>query len=69
MRSFILQIFAIISIQALENPIPSRLLNPRDFNPHPYHHDGGKRLLIAVSDGEDLALEKRLYHLAERFAK
>lgn len=69
MRSFIiLLIFAIISIQALENPIPSMLLQPRDFNPHPYKVEP-KRFLIAVSDGEDLGLEQKFYRLAQRFGK
>ncbi|KAG5677218.1 hypothetical protein PVAND_006994 [Polypedilum vanderplanki] len=66
MRSLILQIFAIISIQALERPIPSMLLQPRDFNPHPFQEEA-KRFLIAVSDQEDLGLEQKLYHLTQRF--
>lgn len=69
MRSLILHFFAIISIQALENPIPSMLLQPKHFNPHPYQEEA-KRFVFAVSDGEDLGLEQKFYQeIAQRFRK
>jgi hypothetical protein len=69
MRSFMLQFCAIIAIQALENPVPSSLLKPRDFNPHPYQEEA-RRFVIAFTDGEDYALEKKLFQkLTARFRK
>ena len=69
MRMLILLFFAIISIQALENPIPSILLKPRDFNPHPYKEEA-KRFVLATPDGEDVSLERKFYEqLVERFRK
>lgn len=70
MRSLILQVFAIVSIQAFqENPIPSVLLKPRNFNPHPYEEEA-KRYILALSDVEDKGLERNFYQmLVERFQK
>lgn len=69
MRTLILQFFAIITIQALENPTPSVLLKPRNFNPHPYKEEA-KRFVLALSDGEDIGLERKFYQqLVERFRK
>jgi hypothetical protein len=39
MRIVFLEIIAISSIYAIEDPIPSSFLQPRDFNPHPYQED------------------------------
>lgn len=69
MRWLFLQLFAIITIQAQENPIPSVLLKPRNFNPHPYKEEA-KRYVLALSDGEDAGLERKFYQqLVERFRK
>jgi hypothetical protein len=69
MRSLVLQVCAIVSIQALENPIPSALLKPRNFNPHPFQEEA-KRYVLAISDSEDLGLERKIYNqLVERFLK
>jgi hypothetical protein len=69
MRSLILlMIFATIAIQALENPIPSSLLQPRNFNPHPYQEEA-KRFLIALSDDDLGDAEQKLYQLTERYRK
>lgn len=69
MRSLVLQLLAIISVRALENPIPSVLLRPRNFNPHPYQEEA-KRFILALSEGEDVGLERKFYQqLAERFRK
>lgn len=69
MRSLIFHLFAIVAIQALENPIPSSFLPPRDFNPHPYQEEA-RRFVIAYTDEENIGLEKKLLQkITARFRK
>lgn len=74
MRSVLLQIFAICSIQAIENPIPSSYLQPRDFNPHPYKGDARRFLVPTGPTGlpdefQGLGYEQKYHELTRRFQK
>lgn len=70
MRSLLLQIFAIYSIRALENPIPASYLQPRNFNPHPYQREGKAFLIAPVDyDYQNLEAERNLKELSRRFQK
>lgn len=51
MNSILLQFIAICSIRALENPVPSSYLQPRNFNPHPYQEDSD--FYISTGQGGD----------------
>lgn len=71
MRSLILQVVAILSVQALENPIPSSFLQPRDFNPHPYEV-GVNRLLFTPAQYDDyqgLGLAQKYQELSRKIQK
>jgi hypothetical protein len=52
MRILILEIIAISSIYAIEDPIPSSFLQPRDFNPHPYQKEAETFLYSPSNDHE-----------------
>jgi hypothetical protein len=67
MRTLVLHVFAICSIQALENPIPSSFLQPRNFNPHPYQAEASEFLIAPGL--EDLGVERKLFELSQRFQK
>lgn len=71
MRSLILQLLAIYSIRALENPIPSSFLQPRNFNPHPYEIDASKYLLTPghYEDYQGLGLAQKYHELSRKIQK
>lgn len=69
MRSFLLQLFAIYSIHALENPIPASYLQPRNFNPHPYQREGKAFLIVPTDDYQSVGPEKNYEELSRRFEK
>lgn len=67
MRSFILQIVAICStVRAIENPIPSSFLQPRNFNPHPYQEDA-KSFLYSPNEIIGYQSERDFGPLVRRF--
>lgn len=70
MRSILLQFIAICSIRALENPIPSSYLQPRNFNPHPYQEDSA--FLISTGHADDFqerSQQQKYEALARTFQK
>ena len=71
MRSLIFQLCAILSVRALENPIPSSFLQPRNFNPHPYQAEASKYLLAPgqYQDYHGLGLEQNYQELSRKIQK
>jgi hypothetical protein len=52
----------------IENPIPASLLQPRDFNPHPYQRQG-KFLIAPADEYQSVQAERRYGELTRRFQK
>lgn len=71
MRLLILQVCAIFSVRALENPIPSSFLQPRNFNPHPYQAEASKYLLAPgqYEDYHGLGLTQNYQELSRKIQK
>jgi len=62
MRLLILQLFAAIGcIHALENPIRSLQLQPRNYNPHPYQQQQHHQQQQAASEYYDVAINDGNY--------
>ena len=65
-----LQLSTFYAVYAWENPTPAALLQPRDFNPHPYRKD--KAFLIAPFDEnnhfQDKQNDRELLRRFQKFA-
>ncbi|CRL03189.1 CLUMA_CG016539, isoform A [Clunio marinus] len=61
MRCLLLQVIVFCGVQALENPVPSSHLPPRNFNPHPYQNS----VFYSPSDFQNY--ERKFEELSRRF--
>jgi hypothetical protein len=69
MKSLFLQLCAVFSIHALEKPIPASRLQPRNFNPHPYHREGKAFLIAPADDYQNFEAERNYEELSRRYQK
>jgi hypothetical protein len=52
---------------AVENPVPASLLQPRNFNPHPYNRHGKAFLIAPAENYQNFPVERDFSALSRRF--
>lgn len=62
MQLILIHAFAICIVRAMETPVPASLLQPRNFNPHPYQDD--ERFIIVPGYPQD---DFRRLNLEQKF--